>query len=137
MNFLKLFTIYHVSKIKDICAIWSLDPICIYLCSHLCTYLLMHFVWSKGNIPYNNFIFEVINIGFWQIWHFDVKDIEWLVLQPRDFRQITFMTLNRFCQLSKPPTSQEMDLDRIPTKIKWKIHALFITWYFTFWRYFL
>ena len=39
---------------------------------------------SKGDklncILYIRFIFEVINIDFWQIWLFDVKGAEWLGL---------------------------------------------------------
>ena len=30
-----------------------------------------------------NFIFEVINMNFWQIWHFDVRDTGWVGLQLR------------------------------------------------------
>lgn len=32
-------------------------------------------------ISYTNFLFEVIIIHFWQIWHFDFKDTRWLSLQ--------------------------------------------------------
>ena len=32
-------------------------------------------------ISYTNFIFEVKNITFWQIWHFDVKEAGWVGLQ--------------------------------------------------------
>ena len=49
----------------------------------------------------------------------------------RDCQQITFAMLTRFYLLSKNPK-----MNRIPSKIKWKIHALF-TLYFKFWRYFL
>ena len=49
--------------------------------------------------------------------------------------------LNRFCLLNKktPTFLFSMDyikMDRIETKIKWKIHAFF-TWYFKFWKVFL
>ena len=61
----------------------------------------------------------------------------------RDYQQITFVTLNRFCPLSKPYLPIPMflmdktKLDGIPSKSKWKIHLL---WYIVvprFWRYFL
>ena len=62
----------------------------------------------------------------------------------RDCRQITSVTLNGFCLLSKipPPAScflmlmDNIKMDTIATKIKWKIHVL-LTLYFKFWRYFL
>ena len=51
----------------------------------------------------------------------------------------TFVILNRFYPLSKnPPLLFLMDnikLDKITTKIKWKIHAC-LAFYFKFWRYF-
>ena len=37
-------------------------------------------VWDKEKFPYTNFLFEVININFWQIWYFDVKGTGWLVV---------------------------------------------------------
>ena len=71
----------------------------------------------------------------------------------RNCQQITFVTLNGCCSLSEPtptpPTpphththtwplflTNNGKMDRIPTKIKWKIHTSF-TLYFKFWRYFL
>ena len=52
-----------------------------------------------------------------------------------------FVTRNRFCPLSKPfpplPTlflTDNSKMDRIPAKIKWKIHTFF-TLYFKFWKY--
>ena len=50
----------------------------------------------------------------------------------RDCRQITFVLLNGFCPLSKKKThsplllTDKIKMDRIRTKIKWKIHTLFI-----------
>ena len=66
---------------------------------------------------------------------FFVKIIKIVV---RDCHQITFVTLNRFCPLSELPLflMDNDKMDRIPTKIKWKIHTFF-TLYFKFWRYFL
>ena len=62
------------------------------------------------------------------------------------YQQITFDTLNRFCQFVKqtshqsphPPALNNINMDKIPTKIKWKIqrHVLFKL-HFKFWRYFL
>ena len=51
------------------------------------------------------------------------------MLLVRDHWQITFITLNRFCALiKKNPTSlfliDNIKLDGVPTKIKWKIHTL-------------
>ena len=37
-------------------------------------------VCDKKKFPYTNFLFEVININFWQIWYFDVKGTGWLVV---------------------------------------------------------
>ena len=48
-------------------------------------------------------MFEVININFQQIWHFDVKRIGWVGLQLWDCRHITLITFNRFCPLSRNP----------------------------------
>ena len=50
------------------------------------------------------------------------------MLLVRDHWQITFITLNRFCALIKrKPTSlffiDNIKLDGVPTKIKWKIHT--------------
>ena len=47
----------------------------------------------------------------------------------RDHQQITFVMLNRFCLSSQTPHSplflmNIIKLDGIPTKIKWRIHAL-------------
>ena len=59
----------------------------------------------------------------------------------RDCQQITCAMLYIFCPLSKKtPTSLflmvNIKMDRVQTKIKWKIYAFF-TLYFKFWRYFL
>ena len=46
----------------------------------------------------------------------------------RDHQQITFVTLNRFCPLSTPHLlflTDNIMLDGIATRIKWKIHASF------------
>ena len=54
----------------------------------------------------------------------------------RDCQQITFITFNRFCPLNKTlyPAPlfliDNIKMDRIPTTIKWKIHAF--TLYFNF-----
>ena len=48
---------------------------------HLFIYAI---VWKKEKLHYNsytNFISEVVNIDFWQIWHFDVKGTGWVVLE--------------------------------------------------------
>ena len=62
-----------------------------------------------------------------------------LFFVPRDHQQITFVTTNRFCNLSKTSNPlflmDYIKLDGIPSKIKWKIHASF-TLYLKFWRYF-
>ena len=55
-----------------------------------------------------------------------------------DPRQITFVMLNRFWSLSKSPLTplfltDNIKLDGLPTKIKWKIQASF-TFYFKFWE---
>ena len=51
--------------------------------------------------------------------------------------KITFVTLNGFFPFSKLPTplflTDNIEMDRIPTKIKWKIHIFIL--YFKFWRY--
>ena len=61
----------------------------------------------------------------------------------RDCRQITFVTNNGFCPLSKPSSphlfltiTENIKMDGIPTKNKWKMHTLFGL-YFKFRRYFL
>ena len=41
-------------------------------------------VWKKEKLHYishTNFIFEAINIDFWQIWHYDAKDAGWVGLK--------------------------------------------------------
>ena len=54
------------------------------------------------------------------------------VIGIRDCRQITFVMLNGFCSLSKKKTHplvlnrQYQKMDRIPAKIKCKIHAPFV-----------
>ena len=55
----------------------------------------------------------------------------WAIFFLRDYQQITFFTLNRFCLLRKPHPppliplffTDKTKLDRIPSKIKWKIHV--------------
>ena len=63
-----------------------------------------------------------------------------LSMAVRHCQQLTFVTLNKFCPLSKNPSTTlfliDIKMDRISTKIKWKIYARF-TFYFKFWRYFL
>ena len=44
-------------------------------------------------ISYANFILGVININFWQIWHFDIMDTWWVGLQ---LRIILTKTVGRF-----------------------------------------
>ena len=75
----------------------------------------------------------------------NVKDIissnlmmPWLFL---DCRQITFVTLNGFCPLSKTsPTrmslTDNIKMKRIPNKIRWKMNCV-LTLDFKFWSYFL
>ena len=44
-------------------------------------YAFFIYVWKKEKLHqnfYTNFIFEVINIDFWQIWHFDGKGTGWV-----------------------------------------------------------
>ena len=45
----------------------------------------------------------------------------------RDYQQITFFMLNKFFNGSANPLplTDNIMMDRLPTKIKWKIHALF------------
>ena len=52
-------------------------------------------MWKKKklHISYTNFIFEVINIKFWQIRHFDGQDTGWVGLQ---LRIILMQTVGRF-----------------------------------------
>ena len=83
-------------------------------------------------------------IYYWSFkWEFTLP-----ILCLRDRWQVTFVTLNRFYPLSKnpplpppPPTpspvflTENIKLDGISTKIKWKIHACFI-FYFEFWERF-
>ena len=59
-----------------------------------------------------------------------------------DCQQITFVMLNRFYLLSKTPVSSlsplfltdNVEMDRMPTKIKWKIHFPSIL-HLKFWSY--
>ena len=59
---------------------------------------------------------------------------------PRDHWQITFVMLDRFCLLRKTShplfLMDNIKLDGIPSKIKWKLHASF-TLYFKSYRCFL
>ena len=50
-------------------------------------------LWKFYYIFYINFISEVINIDFWQIWYFDVKDTVWVGLQ---LSAILMQTVGRF-----------------------------------------
>ena len=77
------------------------------------------------------------------IYLFLISNSVWAIFSLRDHQQITFVTLNRFCPLSKPPPpihlflTDKTKLDGIPSKSKWKLHVL---WYIVvprFWRYFL
>ena len=75
----------------------------------------------------------IINFGSGNIGKPDPEGIKIIV---RDCRQITFVTLNRFCLLSKKPSTplfltDNIKIDRIPIEIKSKIHTFF-TLYFKF-----
>ena len=62
----------------------------IYVFIYLCTYVKEI---EPSLNSCTNFISEVINIDFWQIWHFDVKDTGWVGLE----LSIIFMqTVGRF-----------------------------------------
>ena len=63
-----------------------------------------------------------------------ISNNAWAIFSLRDHQQITFVTLNRFCPLSKPPPfpspppkplflMDKTKMDGIPSKIKWKIHV--------------
>ena len=61
--------------------------------------------------------------------NYNFDDIRTYFLQAlRDCRQIAFVVFNRFCPLSKKkPTPPALNGKyRIPSKIKWKIHNLFL-----------
>ena len=72
---------------------------------------------------------------------FSVKDTSKVI---RDCRQITLVTLNGFCLLSKAPSHHpyplflkgNIKLDGIPSKTTWKTYTFFIL-YLKFWSYFL
>ena len=58
----------------------------------------------------------------------------------RDHQQITFVTFNWFCLLSKrlylpPPLSliDNIKLDSMRSKVKWKMHASYFALYFKLW----
>ena len=86
-------------------------------------------------------LFVVTLVNHWGDFSFLALGLLWSLLGVRDYQQITLVTLNGFCPLSKPPLlhlflKDNIKMDKIPTKIIWKIHAL-STMYFKFWRYFL
>ena len=44
----------------------------------------------------------------------------------RDCRQVTFVTIIKFCPLPPPLfLTDKIKMDGIPTKIKWKLHSFF------------
>ena len=76
---------------------------------------------------------EETNLDLWSTWF----------LGFRCCLQTNFVTLGRFCPLNQitptpppPPLflTANIKMERIPTKIKWKIHALFTMYFVTFWR---
>ena len=79
-NYLQ-FTKVGTRKGMDV--IWALDASTC-LCTNLCPYLFMHLCERKKSFIknlYTNFISEVIDIDFWQIWHFDGKGTGWVGLE--------------------------------------------------------
>ena len=66
----------------------------------------------------------------------------WAIFSLRDHQQITSVTLNTFCSLSKPSPYNHLflmnktKLDGMPSKNKWKIHVLWYTVVPRFWRCF-
>ena len=60
---------------------------------HLYIYALVRKKEKVHSNSYTNFISEVINIDFQQIWHFDVKGTGWVGLE---FRVILTQTVGRF-----------------------------------------
>ena len=64
----------------------------------------------------------------------------WSILYTRDHWQIIFVMLNRFCRLRKTSHSlflmDNIQLDGIPSKIKWKLHASFTLYFKSSYRYF-
>ena len=70
-NFQNNLQFIQVSKIKHTEVIWAVVAI------NYWVYALIYLRTCKRekfhHISYTNFMFEVININFWQIWHLDVK----------------------------------------------------------------
>ena len=64
-------------------------------------------VWKKEKLhqnSYTNFISEVVNIDFWQIWHFNVKVAGWVALE-LEISIIFMQSLGRFQMWVTPYTS--------------------------------
>ena len=64
-------------------------------------------VWKKEKLhqnSYTNFISEVVNIDFWQIWHFNVKGAGWVGLE-LEIGIIFMQSLGRFQMWVTPYTS--------------------------------
>ena len=64
-------------------------------------------VWKKAKLhqnSYTNFISEVVNIDFWQIWHFNVKGAGWVGLE-LEISIIFMQSLGRFQMWVTPYTS--------------------------------
>ena len=64
-------------------------------------------VWKKEKLhqnSYTNFISEVVNIDFWQIWHFNVKGVGWVGLE-LEISIIFMQSLGRFQMWVTPYTS--------------------------------
>ena len=64
-------------------------------------------VWKKEKLhqnSYTNFISEVVNIDFWQIWHFNVKGAGWVGLE-LEISIIFMQSLGRFQMWVTPYTS--------------------------------
>ena len=71
---------------------------------HLFIYTI---VWKKEKLhqnSYTNFISEVVNIDFWQIWHFNVKGTGWVGLE-LEISIIFMQSLGRFQMWVTPYTS--------------------------------
>ena len=71
---------------------------------HLFIYTI---VWKKEKLhqnSYTNFISEVVNIDFWQIWHFNVKVAGWVALE-LEISIIFMQSLGRFQMWVTPYTS--------------------------------
>ena len=107
------------------------NPLCDYI---IMTRSLLNWKTTQATEKYYLWFLWSDHVALWNSYLFFISNNVWAIFSTGD-HQITFVTLNRFCLLSKPRCvvnhllflTDKIKLDGTPSKIKWKIHVFWYT----------